>query len=491
MKMKAALALLAVTAATMAAPLMADAKEFKDVDSGQWYYSYVSEISDKGIMTGKDSAGTIFAPAESIPRAQFATVLYRMAGSPDVEYSAVFKDVPDGQWYTKPIMWAYQTGVANGYTDGSEKFGTADQITREQIAKMVYSYREYMEYDVSISKDLSQFPDGEKVSDFALEYVEWAVAENVITGKVDAVTGEKYLDPQASANRAEIAAMISRILVPFEGDYIIDAATAKSKIGDPNAVFVDSGSNPQKETIKGAIVTGWSAWSDNLNPTNSTTGVPGWWQMKSVEDMNEVFSNLGLSKDKEIILLGETINGWGDDARLMWQLRVAGYNNVKIVDGGYSALVAAGAQTQNGTSTLEKVDAGVTSKDLKHVVTTDELKANYDDYKIIDVRADEEYYCGQLYNEKDGGCLPGAIHLKYTDLFYADGTLRPVNELTKWFESAGLSKEDKIASYCTAGIRSSYMQVVLEMCGFENTYNYDESFWGWTETDGPLDKPTR
>ena len=90
MRMKAALALLAVTAATMAAPLMADAKEFKDVDSGQWYYSYVSEISDKGIMTGKDSAGTIFAPAESIPRAQFASVLYRMAGSPDVEYSAVF-----------------------------------------------------------------------------------------------------------------------------------------------------------------------------------------------------------------------------------------------------------------------------------------------------------------------------------------------------------------------------------------------------------------
>lgn len=488
MKMKTALALLALTAATMTVPLAADAKEFSDVASSHWYYSYVSEISDKGIMTGKDAAGTIFAPSESIPRAQFATVLYRMAGSPEVEYRSVFKDVPDGQWYTKPILWAYQTGVANGYTDGSGNFGTSDQITREQIAKMMYNYQKYMEYDVSETTELTAFPDGEKVSAFAKEYVEWAVAEGVISGKVDAVTGEKYLDPQASASRAEIATIISRILVPFEGDYVIDAATAKSKIGDPDVIFVDSGNDPNKETIKGAVVTGWQAWSDNLNPNNSTTGVPGWWQMKSVEDMNETFSDLGLSKDKEIILLGETKNGWGDDARLMWQLRVAGYTDVKIVDGGYSALVAAGAETQKGTSTLEKVDANVTAKDLQHVVTTDELKADYDAYKIIDVRADEEYYGGHLYNEKAGGCLPGAIHLRYTDLFYADGTLRPVNELTKWFESAGLTKEDKIASYCTAGIRSSYMQVVLEMCGFENTYNYDESFWGWTETDGALEQ---
>ena len=121
-------------------------------------------------------------------------------------------------------------------------------------------------------------------------------------------------------------------------------------------------------------------------------------------------------------------------------------------------------------------------------MTTDILKANYDSYKIVDVRADEEYNGECLYNEKAGGHLPGAVHLRYTDLFYADGTLRPVNELTKWFESAGLDKEDEIVSYCTAGIRSSYMQVVMEMCGFENSINYDESFWGWTENEGLLEK---
>lgn len=489
MKMKTALALFAAMAAVMAVPLSADAKEFTDVASDHWYYDYVSEISDKGIMTGKDAAGTVFAPAENIPRAQFATVLYRMAGSPEVKYSSVFKDVPDGQWYTKPIMWVYQAKVANGYTDGSGNFGTNDQITREQIAKMMYSYQKYMGYDVSGTTELDTFPDGGSVSSFATEYVKWAVAEGVISGKENAATGQKYLDPQASANRAEIATIISRTLVPFEGDYVIDAAEAKSKIGEEDVIFVDGrGVEKSAETIKGAVISDWKDWSVNLNPDNSSTGVPGWWQMQSVEKMNETFSNLGLSKDKEIILLGETVNGWGDDARLMWQLRVAGYENVKIVDGGYSALIAAGAPTQKGTSTLAKVDAEVTSKNLKHVVTTDILKANYDSYKIVDVRADEEYNGECLYNEKAGGHLPGAVHLRYTDLFYADGTLRPVNELTKWFESAGLDKEDEIVSYCTAGIRSSYMQVVMEMCGFENSINYDESFWGWTENEGLLEK---
>lgn len=484
MRTRLVFALLAAAAAVTVIPMNTQAREFVDVFPSQWFYSYVSEIGDKGIMTGKDSEGKIFAPVESIPRAQFATVLYRMAGSPEVEDRQVYSDVPAGQWYTEPIVWVTQAGVANGYSNGN--FGTNDPITREQIAKMIYSYREYMGYDVSVSEELDSFLDGQFVSDFAKEYVEWAVAAGVISGKTDASTGEKYLDPQASASRAEIATMIFRLLTPFEGEYVVDADEALGKIGDPNVIFVDSGNDVNKETVRGAVVTGWQAWSDHMNP-NSATGAPGWWQIKSAEDMNETFSRLGLSKDKEIILLGETNPGWGDDARLLWQLRVAGYTDVKIVDGGYKALIAAGAPTQQGSSVLTRVDAQVTAQDLTHVVTTDVLKSDYDSYKIIDVRADAEYNGGRLFNEKAGGHLPGAVHLRYADLFYADGTLRPVNELTKWFESAGLDKGEAIVAYCTGGIRSAYMQLVLEMCGYENTYNYDESFWGWTETDGRLE----
>ena len=74
------------------------------------------------------------------------------------------------------------------------------------------------------------------------------------------------------------------------------------------------------------------------------------------------------------------------------------------------------------------------------MMTTEKLKNHYGEYKVIDVRDDAEYNGKQLFNEKAGGHLPGAIHLRYADLFYADGTLRPVKELTKWFENAGLEK---------------------------------------------------
>ena len=144
----------------------------------------------------------------------------------------------------------------------------------------------------------------------------------------------------------------------------------------------------------------------------------------------------------EIIVLGETVKGWGDDARLVWELLAAGYTNVKMVDGGYSALKAYGAPTQMMASKPEKGEVEIEAIDYSHVMTTEELLANYDAYTIVDVRTDEEYNGAILNNEAQGGRLPGAIHIRYTDLFKADGTLKSNDELTKMFEDAGLTKEE-------------------------------------------------
>ena len=81
----------------------------------------------------------------------------------------------------------------------------------------------------------------------------------------------------------------------------------------------------------------------------------------------------------------------------------------------------------------------------------------------------------------------GDIQIRYTDLFNSDSTLKSNEDLTKMFEDAGLSKEDHIITYCTGGIRSAYMQLVMEMCGFENSENYDESFYRWC-VEGDLEK---
>ncbi|HBA62235.1 MAG TPA: rhodanese-like domain-containing protein [Lachnospiraceae bacterium] len=263
----------------------------------------------------------------------------------------------------------------------------------------------------------------------------------------------------------------------FHGKWIVDAEYAKGRVGAEDTLFVDSRGEKQAilGTIDGAIATVWQDWCI----TEGKSGDEKWGCIPEPEVLSGILGNLGITKDKEIILLGETKDGWGDDSRLLWELLAAGYTDVKMVDGGLSALKEAGAPTQFLASRPEAGEVSIDKIDYSHVMTTEELQKNYDQYKIVDVRTDEEYNGAILYDEAQGGHLPGAIHIRYTDLFQEDGTLKPNKELVQMFEDAGLSKDDSIVTYCTGGIRSSYMQLVLEMCGFEDSYNYDQSFWRW------------
>lgn len=264
----------------------------------------------------------------------------------------------------------------------------------------------------------------------------------------------------------------------FHGEYIITGEYAKDRIGAENVLFIDA-RGWQKAvlgTLKGAIAT---TWQDLCTCQEGQAGDADWGKIPAPDDLEGRLGELGITKDKEIIVFADTLDGWGDDARLVWEFLAAGFEDVKMIDGGYAAAKAAGAETQLFASGSEPGEVTVDSIDNTHVMTTEELQANYDEYTIVDVRTDEEYNGAILYNEAQGGHLPGAIHVRYTDLFQEDGTLKPNSELAEMFESAGVDKEDKVVTYCTGGIRSAYTQLVLEMCGYENTWNYDQSFWRW------------
>lgn len=182
---------------------------FVDVNEGDWFEDYVQYIYDNKIMTGLDE--THFAPADTLARAQFAIILYRMNGEPEVKYQAVFPDVTEGVWYTNAILWAAGTKVVNGYSD-SGLFGPADNITREQMAVMMYRYANYKKYDVKKREPIAGFSDAGMVSPFAEEAMEWAVGNGIITGKDNGTR----LDPQGSAARAECAAIIQRFMEQYE-----------------------------------------------------------------------------------------------------------------------------------------------------------------------------------------------------------------------------------------------------------------------------------
>lgn len=174
---------------------------YTDVTPDAWYYDTVADVYEKGLMTGMNP--TTFAPAETLARAQFATILYRMEGEPSISFSQKFPDVVQGDWYTDAVLWASDAGVVTGYSN-TGKFGPADMINREQMATMMFRYANAKGYDTSQRADFSSYPDASSVSDYARDAMSWCVANGIISGD------NGRLNPQGETARAVCATIISR-----------------------------------------------------------------------------------------------------------------------------------------------------------------------------------------------------------------------------------------------------------------------------------------
>ena len=179
---------------------------YKDIpEEDEWYRDAVKYVYDNQIMTGLSE--TTFGPYETLSRAQFAVIIHRMSGSPEVEYKNTFPDVEKGTWYTNAVLWANENEIITGYSHNG-MFGPADLITREQMAVIMYRYAKAQGYDVSTKADFSKFKDAGSVSGFAEEAMQWAVGTGIISGKDEGTR----IDPQGYAARAECAVIITRFM---------------------------------------------------------------------------------------------------------------------------------------------------------------------------------------------------------------------------------------------------------------------------------------
>lgn len=176
---------------------------FKDVKKSDWYYSAVEFVYNNDIMKGMTD--NTFEPNTTLTRAMFVTVLHRAEGTPKPGAKAGFADVEDGAWYADSVEWAAENGIVAGYDD--DTFAPHDTITREQMAAMLYRYASYRGYDMTGSADISGFNDSDKVSDWALAAVKWAVDTEIISGMTDT-----ELAPQGTATRAQCASILMRCI---------------------------------------------------------------------------------------------------------------------------------------------------------------------------------------------------------------------------------------------------------------------------------------
>lgn len=177
---------------------------FSDVQPGSWYYSGVTEVAQRGLMAGIGNG--LFRPNDTATRAMLVTVLYRMAGCPEVKGDSVFRDVKSGSWYEKAVIWAQQEGIISGCGNG--KFCPNDAVTREQAAVMFCGYLRKIGA-LPAASPLSGFADSNAVSSWAAESMQTAVSAGLLCGK--AVGAVLYLAPRDTLTRAELAVMLLRL----------------------------------------------------------------------------------------------------------------------------------------------------------------------------------------------------------------------------------------------------------------------------------------
>lgn len=167
-----------------------------------WSRAGICYVVDHDIMVGTTT--NVFSPDTTTTRAMLVTVLWRVAGRPAAE-AASFTDVSTGTWYTDAIAWAEDTGVVSGYPDGT--FGPMNAVTREEAASILYRYAGKSNMDVTAADDLSAFADHTSVQRYARTAMQWAVGSGLISGM-----SATELAPQGTATRAQIAAILWRLL---------------------------------------------------------------------------------------------------------------------------------------------------------------------------------------------------------------------------------------------------------------------------------------
>lgn len=172
-------------------PAKADASKFRDVATSDWYFDAVQYVLEKGLMNG--TSDWTFAPNDATTRGMIVTILARVEGV----------NTNGNPWYAAGQKWA----MDNGISDGTNMPGV---ITREQLATILYRYAKQKGYDVSKTAALTGFSDADKVSGYAFDAMQWAVAEGLLQGS------NGKLDPQGSATRAQVATILMRFMQKYE-----------------------------------------------------------------------------------------------------------------------------------------------------------------------------------------------------------------------------------------------------------------------------------
>ena len=247
--MKKEIASILCAAAITCSASAANVTDFADVRPSDWYHDAVNYVCEAGLMNG--TSNTTFSPDDTTSRGMIVTILYRLAGSPDMpesNWGYPYVDVDAAAYYSTPVYWARINDLVTGYSD--DQFGPDDAITREQLTAMLYRYADSLGLDTDtgfIPDKYYDFSDYQSVSRYAANAMSWCVNKGIVSGS------DGKLNPQETATRAEVATMLMNAESVLSETEPAEPEAPVSPDGQPVSDDTDNETTDDNQTVTDEI----------------------------------------------------------------------------------------------------------------------------------------------------------------------------------------------------------------------------------------------
>lgn len=269
--------------------------------------------------------------------------------------------------------------------------------------------------------------------------------------------------------------------------FVVSVEKARSLYLKGRTTFLDTrpAAAYASEHLKGSFHADWRQLADPKDPLRG--------RLLSDEKLLVTrLRALGLSRSRSVVVLGDAAGGWGEEGRIVWLLRTLGHPDAALLDGGFAALSASDLPLTAAATAAGAGDFTI-KRDSRWEISRDQLQALIKGggvagagLVLVDSREKREYDGAVPYGEQRGGHVPGAVHFHYKQLVNAGGKLWDRTTLLARLKAAGLTPDKQVVIYCTGGVRSGWLVMVLADLGFASVRNYAGSMWEWSA--GPAEQ---
>jgi thiosulfate/3-mercaptopyruvate sulfurtransferase len=274
-------------------------------------------------------------------------------------------------------------------------------------------------------------------------------------------------------------------------EHLIDSETLTRRLGEPGLVIVDVRGKAAYAFgghIPGAVHTTWHEYSD---PNAAAKGLLN----PDAAAVEAKIQALGINNDSEVIIYSNPFDNWGDEGRMFWMMEYLGHTNLKILDGGWVKWVKEQRPYEHGTVSPKpgtfrvsvNADVAITKEELKAIV-----RRPHPETMIADARSLEEYAGKEVSGIPRPGHIPTAVSVPWNLFLNPDGTVKDLDVIGKQLDEKGLHPSHDVVCYCTGGVRSAWLYVVLKLAGYSKLRNYPGSWWEWSrDFAAPAEKDAR